>query len=95
MRSTSIKGVKVEVGDVIAIVDDELTLAAPSSEEAVIGALEGLAGQGSLVTLYHGGKSNSSISQMLAGNIRDRFSSYEVEVVEGGQPHYDYIVSLE
>ena len=95
VRSTSIGGVKVNEGDVIAIVDDELTLAAPSPEEAVMQALEGLAGQGSLVTLYGGGESNASISQTLAGNIRDRFSSYEVEVVDGGQPHYDYIVSLE
>jgi len=95
VRSTSIGGVKVNEGDVIAIVDDELTLAAPSPEEAVMQALERLAGQGSLVTLYRGGESNSSISQTLARNIRDRFSSYEVEVVDGGQPHYDYIVSLE
>ncbi len=95
VRSTSIGGVKVNEGDFIAIVDDELTLAAPSPEEAVMQALEGLAGQGSLVTLYRGREGNPSISQTLARNIRDRFSSYEVEVVDGGQPHYDYIVSLE
>jgi DAK2 domain fusion protein YloV len=95
VRSTSIKGVKVNEGDVVAIVDDELTLAAPSSEDAVMQALEGLAGEGSLVTLYYGGESNLSGAQTLARNIRDRFSSYEVEVVDGGQPHYDYIASLE
>jgi len=95
VRSTSLGGVRVNEGDIIAIVDDELTLAAPSPEEAVMQALEGLAGQGSLVTLYRGDERNPSISQTLARNIRDRFSSYEVEVVDGGQPHYDYIVSLE
>ena len=95
VRSTSIGGVKVYEGDVIAIVDDELKLAAPSPEEAIVQALEGLGGEGSLVTLYYGGESNPSGAQTLARNIRDRFSSYEVEVVDGGQPHYDYIVSLE
>jgi len=95
VRSARVRDVRVQEDDVIAIVDDELTLSAQSAEEAVIQALERLAGQGSLVTLYHGGESNPSGAQTLAGNIRARFSSYEVEVVEGGQPHYDYIVSLE
>jgi hypothetical protein len=95
VRSTSIKGVRINDGDIIAIVDDELTLAAPSPEEAVMQALEGMGGEGSLVTLYYGGESNPSGAQTLARNIRDHFSSYEVEVVDGGQPHYDYIASLE
>ena len=53
VRATSIGGVRVKEGDVIAIVDDELKLAAPSAEEAVMGALEGLPDKGeSLATLY-------------------------------------------
>jgi uncharacterized protein len=95
VRSTSIKGVRVKEGDVIGMVDDELTLAAPSSEEAVMRALESLGGTGTLVTLYYGADIQGNAANKLARNIRRSFSSYEVEVVYGGQPHYDYIVSLE
>ena len=95
VRTTSIGGVRVSEGDVIAIVDDELKLAAPSPEEAVLQSLDGLSGKGSLVTLYYGAATEANAAEELARNIRDRFSSYEVEVVFGGQPHYDYIASVE
>jgi DAK2 domain fusion protein YloV len=95
VRSTTIGGVKVSEGDVIAIVDDELKLAAPSPEEAVIGALKTLGGKGTLVTLYYGNTTERPSAEELARNIRRLYTSYEVEVVRGGQPHYDYIASVE
>jgi fatty acid kinase len=96
VRATSIGGVRVKDGDVIAIVDDELKLAAATAEDAVVRALEGLPNSGeSLATLYYGGETSAGAAEALARNIRGRFSSYEVEVVFGGQPHYDYIVSVE
>ncbi|HEV8575036.1 MAG TPA: DAK2 domain-containing protein [Dehalococcoidia bacterium] len=95
VRSTTLAGVRVNEGEVIAIVDDELKLAAASSEEAIMQSLEGLSGEGSLVTLYYGADTAETSAEAVARNIRDRFSSYEVEVVPGGQPHYDYIVSVE
>jgi uncharacterized protein len=95
VRSTSIKGVKVDAGDIIAMVDDELTLAANSPENAVMQAIKGLGGTGTLITLYYGADTDGNSANKLARNIRRSFSSYEVEVVYGGQPHYDYIVSVE
>ncbi len=34
-------------------------------------------------------------AEALAQAIRERYSSQEIEVVEGGQPHYFYILSAE
>ncbi len=96
VRSTSLHGVKVEKGQIIAVVDDELKLAADSAEEAVGRALEGLAGDGtSLITLYYGADTVESQAGALAEELRARYPGHEVEVVFGGQPHYNYIVSLE
>jgi len=97
IRSTSLRGVKVEEGQIIAIVDDELKLAAESAEEAVVQALEGLAQEGttSLITLYYGADTVSSQAEALAEGLRKRHPGHEAEVVFGGQPHYQYIVSLE
>jgi len=96
VRRTSIGGVRVNEGNVIAIVDDQLKLTAPSAERAVVGALEGLPkADESLATLYYGAETTAAAAEELARNIREGFSSYEVEVVYGGQPHYDYIVSVE
>ncbi len=96
VRSTKLKGVVVKEGDVIAIVDDELTLTAASPEEAVVRAVGGLASQGtSLVTLYYGAGTKPPQAEALAEDLRGRLAGHEVEVVFGGQPHYDYIVSVE
>jgi DAK2 domain fusion protein YloV len=95
-RTTSVDGVHVETGQVIAIVDDKLTLAAESPEKAVVEALRGLAGSGtSLISLYYGSETTRSEAEALAERLRTEFPSHEVEVVHGGQPHYLYIASLE
>jgi hypothetical protein len=95
-RTTSVDGVHVETGQVIAIVDDKLTLAAESPEEAVVEALRGLDLDGtSLITLYYGSDTSQAEAEALAGRLRSEFSGHEVEVVNGGQPHYLYIASLE
>ena len=95
-RSTSIGGVKVEAGQVIAIVDDELRLSASTPEEAAIGALRDQAGDGtSLISLYYGADTTQAQADALADKLRDEFAGHDVEVVYGGQPHYLYIISLE
>src|SRR3990172_5174840 len=96
VRSRSVRGVKVREGQIIAIVDDELRLAAETAEEGVLRALEGVEAQGaSLVTLYYGADTKQEDAESLSGRLREAFPGYDVEVVYGGQPHYNYIVSLE
>ncbi len=96
VRSTSIGGVKVGQGQIIAVVDDELELAADTAEEAVKAALVGLPmDAASLVTLYYGADTSRPEAEALAEELRQLYPRHEVEVVLGGQPHYNYIVSLE
>jgi hypothetical protein len=96
VRSTSVGGVKVKEGQVIAVVDDQLKLAADNVEEAVEQAVEGaISASTSLITLYRGGEATDAGAQALARTLRGRFPNHEVELHFGGQPHYDYIVSVE
>ncbi len=96
VRSTSVGGVKVREGQIIAIVDDELKLAAETAEEGALRALEGMEAEGaSLVTLYYGADRQQAEAESLEGRIREALPQYDVEVVYGGQPHYNYIISVE
>jgi DAK2 domain fusion protein YloV len=95
-RSTSVGGVQVEAGQVIAIVDDELKLATDTPEEAAVGALRGVASdKTSLIGLYYGADITAEQADALAERLRSEFAGHEVDVVAGGQPHYMYIISLE
>ena len=60
--------------------------------------LAGLSTAGSdpeVATVYYGEGASAGAAGDLADTIRKRFEGVEVEVCDGGQPHYPYIVSLE
>jgi DAK2 domain fusion protein YloV len=96
VRSTTIRGVEVREGQAIAIVDDELTTAAASAEEAAVQALsEATSDDTSLICIYYGGDRTESDANKLGELVQISFEDHEVEIVFGGQPHYDYIMSVE
>ena len=96
VRSTSVGGVQVREGQIIAIADDELKLAADTAEEGALRAVQDIEAVGaSLVTLYHGADTRKADAESLADRIHAALPQYEVEIVDGGQPHYNYIISLE
>lgn len=96
VRSTTIGGVRVEAGQAIAIIDGELSLATGSPEEAVVAALGRTAtAEAGLITIYYGADTSAADAQALASRLRQLYPSQEVELVNSGQPHYHYIVSVE
>ncbi|MBC8511377.1 MAG: DAK2 domain-containing protein, partial [Dehalococcoidia bacterium] len=97
VRSTQIKGVKVRKGQAIAIVDDEEIVAAGDSATQVLFEAIDEAGVESLevVTVYYGGDVEVAEAEQIVQKIRNKYPEKQVEMVSGGQPHYDYIVSLE
>ena len=48
-----------------------------------------------VVTLYYGAETTETEAQEAAAIIRQKWTQLEIEVVSGGQPHYNYIASVE
>ena len=95
-RSVEIDGVKVQSGQVIALLDGKLVFSAGSVEEGVLGLLEHAAAEErELVTLFYGEGISHSEANRVADLIRGKYPALEIEVQEGGQPHYQFIVSVE
>lgn len=96
VRSTTIDGVDVEEGQAIAILDGGLAAAAASPNDALTAMLDAaeLDG-GALVTLFYGAGLAGETAEEAAAAIGARPGGIEVEVHEGGQPHYHYLVSIE
>ncbi len=95
-RSVEIDGVKVESGQVIALLDGKLVASASSVEEGCLELLEKAnAGEHELITLFYGQDMPHAEANRIADTIRDKYSGQEVEVQEGGQPHYQFIISVE
>ena len=95
-RSVEIDGVKVETGQVIALLDGKLVASAASVEEGCLEFLEKAnAGDHELITLFYGQEISHAEANRIADSIRRRYPGQEVEVQEGGQPHYQFIISVE
>ncbi len=48
-----------------------------------------------LITLFYGENMHSREANRIADVIRDKYPNQEIEVQEGGQPHYQFIISVE
>jgi len=48
-----------------------------------------------VITIYYGAAVQPAETEQLSASIREQYPQLQVEVVQGGQPHYDYIISVE
>ncbi len=95
-RSVEIDGVSVQAGEIIALLNGKLVLSADNLEEACLGLLEKAhADHFELVTLFYGADISRQEAFRIADVIRTIYPEQEVEVQEGGQPHYQFIISIE
>ncbi len=95
-RSTKLNGLIIKTGQFIGLLDGELIAAGNESSSAVSDVLDSLdSGEAQLLTIYYGCDVVEAEAKKLSDAIQKRHPSLEVEVVNGGQPHYDYIISIE
>jgi fatty acid kinase len=95
-RSVDIDGVNVQEGQIIALHNGKLVLSAASLEEACLGLLQTAhASHYELITLFYGNNVSRKEVIRIADVIRKAYPEQEVEVQEGCQPHYQFIISIE
>jgi hypothetical protein len=95
-RATRIHGLQIRKGQPIGIVDGDLVVAEESIADAVRGCVAKMIDgrDTTLITLYAGAGQDEAAASALADALRAEFGA-EVEVVDGGQPHYPYLVGVE
>ena len=95
-RTVEIDGVSVEQGHVIALVDGKLAVSTVSVEAACLGALgQAVTAERELITLFYGEDISSNEANRIVDAIRAAYTAQEVELQDGGQPHYQFIISVE
>ncbi len=95
-RTVEIDGVSVEQGQVIALVNGKLAISKPTVEEACLGALaHAQADKYELITLFHGEGLPTTETNRIVDVIRAAYPAQEIELQDGGQPHYHFIISIE
>jgi len=96
VRDTRSNGLKVKKGDVIGLINDKLEFAGSDYGEVVNKALGKLGADSfELVTVYRGKDATDDELKKLESDIRSTHPGLEVEVQQGGQQHYPFILSVE
>ncbi len=96
VRDTSVDGIEIHEGDIMAIGDQGMVEAGKSIEATLIGALKKLVDEDTeIISLFYGADISEKEAQETALKIEENFPDTEVELDYGGQPVYYYIASVE
>ena len=80
----------------IALLNGKLAVSSNNLEDACLGFLKKAgAADYELITLFYGEDLPHIEANRIADLIRENYPGQEVEVQEGGQPHYQFIISIE
>jgi DAK2 domain fusion protein YloV len=96
VRSVQISNVRVREGDYIGLINGNLAVAGENMERVIDNTLQRLdIDRYEMVTLYYGEDVTAQQAQETAKRIKGQHSQLEIDVVDGGQPYYAYILSAE
>ncbi len=95
-RSVEINGVDVHQGEVISMLNGSLVASAQDIRTACFELLtKADAADRERITLFYGQNISRHEVNQLVDQIREAYPRHEIEIHEGGQPHYQLIMSIE
>ncbi|MGO4961510.1 DAK2 domain-containing protein [Jeotgalibaca porci] len=96
IRDTEIDGVEIKTDDFMGIVDGKIVLSQPGRKEAVLATLRKMIDEDSeIITLIYGEGTDLAECEEISATISEEYSEIEVEIQEGNQPVYSYLMSVE
>ena len=96
VRGVEIGGVEIIEGRSIGLLEGRVVAAEDTPESALRAALDqaGLS-SGAIVTIYYGAGGQASAAESVAASLETGFPGIQVDLVDGGQPNYQYLASVE
>lgn len=96
IRDTEIDGVSIKKDDYLGLVNNKIVLSLPDLKDALLATLEAMVDEDSeLATIIVGEEGTTELADEVAELLTDKFNDLEVEIVQGDQPVYHYMMSVE
>lgn len=96
VRSAKLGDLKIKKKQPIGFLDGDMVVVGESGLEVLNKMLSKLGlSKVEVITIYYGADTKSAEAEQVASDIRSRYPQLQIEVVRGGQPHYNYIISIE
>ena len=96
VRDTEIKGVKISSGDFMGIAEGEIVVSTKSKDECLNSLIKSIVDDESeLVTVFVGNDVTDDEKDSIEGKILNINSNIDVEIIDGKQDIYSYIIAVE
>jgi dihydroxyacetone kinase-like predicted kinase len=95
-RDSLVNGFKVKCGEVVGLLDNELVSVQSDYDGTVLDIAAKIDIETyDIFTIYFGRECSPAQAEALAKKVSRLYPELEIELYQGGQPHYQYIISLE
>ena len=96
VRDTKSNGREIKKNDIIGIMDGEIKVIGKKVVEVARGIVDELSkGKPDIISIYKGEDASDDETDVLASYIDETYPKLDVEIENGGQPLYYYIISAE
>lgn len=96
IRDTKIDGMEIQKDDFLGIVDGKIVEATPDLKETAIKMVKQMLDEDSeVVTILVGADGDSETAEAIKDAILDVDDELDVQIYDGGQPVYPYLISVE
>ncbi|MBC6350339.1 DAK2 domain-containing protein [Lactobacillus melliventris] len=95
-RDTTINDIAIHQGDFLGIIDGDIKVAASDLIVAASSMIEKMLDEDSeIITVMYGRDSNKNEAQRLVDELKKKHDDLEFELHDGGQPVYNFLISVE
>ncbi len=96
VRDTHIEDLDIHEGDIMGVGDHGILAVGSDVHETAVEMVGRLMDEGSeLISIFYGEDTSKEDAQLLVDDLAGRYPDCDIEVNEGGQPIYYYIISVE
>ncbi|MDV0430918.1 DAK2 domain-containing protein [Lactiplantibacillus sp. DA1] len=96
VRDTTIDGLEIKKDDYMGLVDGKIVITNPDRDTATLDMVKAMLDEDSeLVTIIYGKDATQADADRLAAKVQELDDELEIEIHEGDQPVYPFLVSVE
>ena len=96
VRDTKIDDKEIRQGDIMGIGDHGMLAVGKEIEDTAVATVQEMADEDcEIISIYYGSDVTAEDAEQLAARLEELYPDFDVELNEGGQPIYSYVVSVE
>ena len=95
-RDTTINGIEIHENDFLGIIDGDIQVAEKDLVQSTVDMVEKMLDEDSeIITVMFGRDSNKEEAKQVVSALEEKYDDLEFEVHNGGQPVYNFLISVE